>query len=311
MAIVAKNNNEDIISSNKDCNKNQENTKKQNFFTPEENAIQLIQNFLGFKITLEKTKFTEDELKEIVEFIKNNKLLKFFPFLAPLNILVKMSESNKHKLTSKTMAQLVNDSISSEVMPGFVITFLQCLIYNKAAKSIKPKDVLNLLSKTKDVKGVDLEESLDENSDVLSTKRFVCTAANIPTTEENKISLVKKAIESKDDKEVEKILSGELYPLITDSLFARISPYYSSIYQKAKCTKENEYTYVEIELGGLKALCVFKVQSVEEIKHKTKFDKCKLMQEAMTELEIIKINEGELKEILHKYIPGAQPEKLG
>lgn len=308
--MVAKSYNEDISSSDKDY-RNQENNKKQSFLSPEENAIQLIQNFLGFKITLEKNKFTEDELKAIVDFIKNNKLLKFFPFLAPLNMLVKISESNKHKITNKNMQQLVNDSISSEVIPGFIITFLQCLVYNRAAKSIKPKDVLNLLTKTKDINGVDLEENLDENSDVLSTKRFICTAANIPVTEENKILLVKQAIEAKDDKEVEKLLNGELYPLITDSLFARISPYYASIYQKAKCTKPNEYSYAEVELGGLKAICVFKVQSAEEIKHKNKFDKCKFMQEAMIELEIIKINEVELKEILHKYIPGAQSEKLG
>lgn len=308
--MVANNYNEEIVS-NKDKN-NDNISDKNNCFSPEEKAIKMIKEFLGFKVNLDKNKFTEEELKEIVEFIKNNKLLKFFPFLAPLNILVKISESNKHKLSNKNINQIVNDSISSDVLPGYIITFLQCFIYNKAMKSIKPKDVLNLLSKTKDINGIDLDEEKQENNDITSTKRFICLAANIPMNEEGKINLIKKAIDSKDDKEVEKILNGELYPLITDSLFARVNSYYANIYQKAKSlNKLNEFNYTEVEFSGLKALCVFKIQSIEDIKHSNKFDKCKFMQEAMTELEIIKINESELKEILKKYIPGAASEKLG
>lgn len=290
------------------------NTKKKiksnNIKSPEEIAIKLIQEFLGFKINIEKTKFTEEELKKIVEFIKNNKLLKFFPFLAPLNMLVKISEANNHKISINDINQIISEAINSDVLPGYIITFLQCLIYNKATKSIKPKDVLNLLNKSKDINGLELEENKHENSDVNSTKRFICIAANIPLNEEGKINSIKKAIELKDNSEVEKILNGELYPLITDSLFARISPYYAKIYQKAKISKTNEYNYVEVEFSGLKAICVFKIQSVEDIKHKNKFDKCKFMQEAMVELEIIKMNENELKEILKKYVSGTSSDQL-
>lgn len=277
----------------------------------EEQAIELIKNFLGFKVTLDNTKFTEEGLKEIVEFLRDKRLLKYFPFLSPLKLLVKLSESHKHKIPAKNMQQIVNDTINTEILPGYIITFLQCFVYNQAMKSIKPKDVLSVLSKTKDFNNFDLDEEMDEEVGVSSTRRFVCTAANVPLNEENKVSLVKKAVDSKDVNEIEKIFSGELYPLITDSLFARISSYYASIYQKAKLiNKTDEYAYVEVELGGLKALCVFKIQSIENIRHKNKFDKCKFMQEAMVELEVIKINETELKEILKKYIPGASSEQL-
>ena len=46
-------------------------------------------------------------------------------------MLVKISEANNHKISINDINQIISEAINSDVLPGYIITFLQCLIYNR------------------------------------------------------------------------------------------------------------------------------------------------------------------------------------